>query len=420
MTPPVEEQFRQAIERAGIVAPANIIADGKLHRFSTNGNGDDAGRYVLHDDDKNPAGWFMDYRSGIEGKWRAQADRQKTAKERTDLHQQIEADRREREAEERQRHADAAALAQRLWDASAAAPADHPYLVMKQIRSHGLRLYRGPLRIMDQPMDGALLVPRYDVSGALCSLQFIMADREKKYLPKGKTRGGFFTIGPVADPKIICIAEGAATAASIYEATGHTTVVAFDAGNLEAVARAMRVKHPEAMILLCGDEDIREDGKPNAGREAATAAAHAIGGGLVMPALDGKKCDFNDVHVERGLAAVRAAVEDALRSRAPHNENREESEAMGPETQTCATNSTTEDKGPVKELADTILATDAFAKDAGGLLCVFEAGAYRPHGEDSIARRVKHILEATGDTKRWSSHRAREVMEYLQIGRAHV
>lgn len=73
------------------------------------------------------------------------------------------------------------------------------------------------------------------------------------------------------------------------------------------------------------------------------------------------------------------------------------------------------DRGLVKELADEIRKTVAFAQDAGGLLCVFEGGVYRPTGEPVVARRVKAILEATGDTKRWSSHRAREVAEYLRV-----
>ena len=73
------------------------------------------------------------------------------------------------------------------------------------------------------------------------------------------------------------------------------------------------------------------------------------------------------------------------------------------------------DVGLVKELADEILHTDHFAKDAGGQLYVFEGGCYRPHGEARIARQVKRLLALNGDTARWSSHRAREVAEYLRV-----
>jgi P4 family phage/plasmid primase-like protien len=80
-----------------------------------------------------------------------------------------------------------------------------------------------------------------------------------------------------------------------------------------------------------------------------------------------------------------------------------------------APRATADDKGLIRELADTILFTDHFARDAGGQLYVFERGAYRPHGDEHIARQVKRLLEARGDTKRWSSHRARETAEYLRV-----
>jgi len=69
------EQFRDVIRAAGLEAPPNIIADGKIHRFSSNGKrGDDAGWYVLHGDGI-PAGSFGDWRTGISQSWRADIGR---------------------------------------------------------------------------------------------------------------------------------------------------------------------------------------------------------------------------------------------------------------------------------------------------------------------------------------------------------
>jgi hypothetical protein len=70
---------------------------------------------------------------------------------------------------------------------------------------------------------------------------------------------------------------------------------------------------------------------------------------------------------------------------------------MPPETQTVQRST---DDGLTKTLADEILLSDAFARDAGGQLYVFERGVYRPHGEAHIAQRVKSILVATDETKR--------------------
>ncbi len=78
------------------------------------------------------------------------------------------------------------------------------------------------------------------------------------------------------------------------------------------------------------------------------------------------------------------------------------------------------DHGLIKELADTILKTDHFAQDAGRLLYVYRDGVYLPQGEEWIARRVKQLLEIQRATKKWSSHRAREVMAYIHIDAAHL
>ena len=46
-----EQEFQAAIAAAGLTPPDSINADGKIHRFSTNGKrGDDSGWYVLHTD----------------------------------------------------------------------------------------------------------------------------------------------------------------------------------------------------------------------------------------------------------------------------------------------------------------------------------------------------------------------------------
>jgi P4 family phage/plasmid primase-like protien len=74
-----------------------------------------------------------------------------------------------------------------------------------------------------------------------------------------------------------------------------------------------------------------------------------------------------------------------------------------------------EDCGLTKWLADRIQRDACFAKDAGGLLYVFENGVYRPTGEAFVCRRVKEILIASGDTKKWSTHRASEVVEFVRV-----
>lgn len=287
---PAAEQFRNAIRATGIEPPDVIEADGKLRRFSANGKrGDDAGWYVLHDDGI-PAGSFGDWRSGITQTWRAEIGRTLTPAEETAHRTKVEAMRREREAEEARSHAEAATKAEAIWKSAQAATDDHPYLVAKSVKSFGLRVH-----------EGRLLVPMRDGT-EIHSLQTIAPDGEKLFLPGGRVKGCYFSIGK--PDGVLCIAEGYATGASVHQATGYTVAVAFTAVNLEAVAKALRVKFPQARIVIAGDNDAS-----NTGQRKAEEAARAIGGLIAIPAEAGK--DWNDIHRERGAEAVRTAIEAA-------------------------------------------------------------------------------------------------------------
>lgn len=119
----------------------------------------------------------------------------------------------------------------------------------------------------------------------------------KKFLHGGRVTGCYFSIP--ANPKgaaALCICEGFATGASINEATGYPVAVAFNAGNLEAVARGMRAKFPDLPLIICADDDVCTAGNP--GLSKATAAAQTVGGRLAVPFFgtdrpDGAT-DFND------------------------------------------------------------------------------------------------------------------------------
>jgi phage/plasmid primase-like uncharacterized protein len=302
----VLDDFRQAIAQAGLTAPQTIIPDGKLHRFASNGDrDDDAGWYTLYADGV-PAGAFGCWRSGLKQTWCGKASQQMTESERVEQRRRLEVARRLREAEEQRRHTEAADRAKQLWNHAAPAPVDHPYLKNKQVQPHGLRV------------DGnnQLIVPVL-IENTFRSLQFIDADGSKKFLPGGEVKGGAYLLGDVMKGDTFLVCEGFATAASLHEATALPTFMAFSANNLHPVAEQLRRQYPMATILVCGDNDLRSDGTPNTGLKAARAAANAIGGALVMPNLEGQKCDFNDVARANGRSAVRALIEAAL-SPQPH------------------------------------------------------------------------------------------------------
>lgn len=303
------EQFRAAIHNAGLHPPEVIEPDGKLHRFASNGRrSDDAGWYVFHDDGI-PAGAFGDWRGGLSETWRADIGRTLSPQEEAAHRARVDAMRREREAEDARRKAEAREKAAAIWQAALPAADDHPYLIGKEVKAHGLRLH-----------DGALVVPMRD-GAELHSLQFIDAEGEKRFLAGGRVSGCYFSIGQ--PDGTLCIAEGYATGATIHEATGHAVAVAFNAGNLLPVARALRTKFPALRLIVCADDDAMTAGNP--GLSKAGEAAQAVGGLLAVPDFGAQRpggaSDFNDLHRHAGPAAVHACIEAAARvdsSPSPH------------------------------------------------------------------------------------------------------
>lgn len=294
-------QFCQAMRAAGITPPDAIEPDGKIHRFPTNDkSGDTSGWFILYGDGI-PAGRFGDWRTGLDESWRANG-RAYSHEEESLYHQHIAAMRREHAAEEEQRHTQARERAAAIWNVAQLAPEDFPYLKNKRVLPHGLRLHQGQL-----------VVPMRDTDHALSSLQTIDPNGDKRFLPGGRVAGCYFAIGKPEGSAALCIVEGYATGASVHMATGYPVAVAFNAGNLLAVAQAMRARFPDLPIILCADDDFQTAGNP--GLAKATEAARAVGGLLAIPNFGAsrpdKATDFNDMAALYGLKAVKRMIASA-------------------------------------------------------------------------------------------------------------
>jgi len=274
----IESAFFNHCVDAGVIFTGNPpMADGLLHRAHVEGDkpGTKNGAYILHTDG-NPSGWFQHFSSGTYGTWTLSGKREPMT---ATMRQQIDADRQQRKAEQQQRHDEAADKARFIWSNSKTLTDQdqHPYLIRKHVQPHGVRLYRGD----------ALTIPIYDENKVLVNLQIIQPDGTKRFLFGGKKKGCFAVIGKPDVRLLIQVCEGWATGASLYESTGHFTIVALDAGNLEPVARVFRKLYPDAEIIICGDND-----ESGVGQKSARSAALAIGGKSIIPAIAGH--DWND------------------------------------------------------------------------------------------------------------------------------
>lgn len=218
---------------------------------------------------------------------------------------------------EAEAHASAAAQAAELWGAGSET-GESAYLTRKGVGAHGLRF----------AADGWLLVPLRDASGKLWNVQRIAPGKpaggtDKLFLKGGRKSGLWHWCGDMGatdspPPAVLLVAEGYATAASVHEATGRPVAVAFDAGNLTHVAKALRRLYPAALLVLCGDDDAGTFARTgiNPGREKAASAARCVRGLAVFPEpLPEGASDFNDLHQAAGLPAVRDLIEAAISAR---------------------------------------------------------------------------------------------------------
>ncbi|QXI30499.1 VapE domain-containing protein [Pseudomonas vanderleydeniana] len=300
--------------------PAQPLVFGKLTRCKsgTDKGTEKNGWYVVHEHRTEKGetlifGSFGDWRSGETQKIKVKAGKM-SAEDREVLRaRQEDAKRRAAEvAENRARSAArrATGMFNRMPEKGRSA-----YLDRKQIVG---------FRVRYAPRSGAVLVPMCNARDQVVGLQVIYPEkqestgRDKSYWPAGMSKdGAFHLIGPDPNPgEPILVCEGYATGASLHMATSLTVAIAFDAGNLVAVCKAMRERRPGRPIIICRDDDWktkRPNGEPwNPGEEKATNAATVVGGQVVPPVFSGdredKWTDFNDLHCAEGLDAVRRQV----------------------------------------------------------------------------------------------------------------
>lgn len=294
-------QFRDAIHAVGL-EPPDVIEPGKLHRFPGIGkrNGNTAGWCKLFED--GLGGCFGDWSSGFSENWQAKRDKPFSHSERSAFMQHVNEARIQAEAERKEKYAEAAEKAAVIWKAAEPANNEHPYLIRKGIKANGIHLYKG-----------ALIVPMRS-GGEISSLQFIAEDGNKRFLSGGRVTGCYFSIGNTTGAEALCIAEGFATGATIHQATGYPIAVAFNACNLDSVAKAMRKRFPKLPLIICADDDEATEGNP--GITKANHAAKVTNAKVARPVFEKPRpegvTDFNDMATLAGLDAVANAIKDAV------------------------------------------------------------------------------------------------------------
>lgn len=260
------------------------VADGAIHRF-----------HVPGDRSSTKNGWYVLYLDGIAsgcfGSWKAGSSRTWSSRESANpaeaaqVRQRIEQAQSQRKAEQHQRQQAAAEHANRLWRDARRADPGHPYLMAKGCRPHNLRQH-----------GNVLLVPLYH-AGELVNLQRIFLDGSKRFLPGGRVKACYAPLGIITAGQPLFMCEGWATGATLHTETGNPVACAMNAGNLLETGRHLQRRHPEAVLIVAGDDDRQTEGNP--GKTAAIAAAASLGCGLILPPWPAgvplTLSDFNDL-----------------------------------------------------------------------------------------------------------------------------
>lgn len=308
-----QDEFAQALKEAGLDLKGEMpVMDGQLHRvllMEGKANSKD-GAYKGYLDG-HPAGFIQNHKTGFKKNWKASGHRL-TDDQKRQLKAEVEQRKDERNKELQEQHKKASKRAFAIWkNARDWANHKHPYLAAKGVKSFGVKV---------EP-NGSLLIPGRDVDGFIHTMQTVAPDGEKRFIKGGRKHGTFHTIDPEKQQGItpVLIAEGYATAASVHMATGLPVHVAFDASNLEPVAKALHDKHPDQPFIIVGDNDhtLEHKGQQNIGIVKAQAAARAVGGRYVAPLFNRQEftkglTDFNDLHSSRGLEIVASQLAPVL------------------------------------------------------------------------------------------------------------
>jgi len=315
-----EQMFHDFLASNGHPLDASINYDAsKFHCFPCPHGGKTDARYKFHSNGI-PSGYFKCWHCGIEDDF-CSKQKQDVSEEDWQSHVERLAEiKLQEEAITKKQHAKCAALAQTVYTiANESSAVDHGYLAKKKVQNYGLRVITHENECTQEAKCylGTLLVPCYNQNFELVNLERIYFDNVKNKYQKRPLTGAqrncaFYMLGAVKeDTSIILIAEGYSTAATVFEALGHPTVIAFNCGNIKPVAKILREKYPDIQLLITADHDRWADDPlhRHSGEKAAKKACSEVSNVIyVLPdfsllgmpdeklaKLDPPPTDFNDL-----------------------------------------------------------------------------------------------------------------------------
>lgn len=295
--------------------PDSLITDGNIHRFSADGKKHKPDEWyiafdVILQDGKH--GLICTYGSWSSGEKRTYCSwnnnnsySQEDLTEFRKIQKQKAAEAEKKIKEERDKDALEAA---RVWEAAAQEPPSPEYMryvELKGVKPIGIRFINN---LSGHP---SIIIPFKNIDGNIRALEYISYDQQnKKKYPRcfGSRTDCFHVVDnlSIKNGDAITVAEGWATAVSIYMAVGGVVLAVGGTNNIENVVGQLKQRYPESSITIAGDLER--------GEQPARLTASKYNCNVVFPQFPQDKnfdvnkkapyTDFNDLHKACGLEEV--------------------------------------------------------------------------------------------------------------------
>jgi len=225
-------------------AQHEIVIDSKIHRFNSDTKkGKKNGWYIFSRDADCVHGSFGCWKRDFTFNFKEDTGKNLTHEQIAEIEIKRAVLEGEKAALKARQDEIARKSADKIWESCEEAK-EHSYLTKKRIEAHDCRLTVG---------DGRLVIPMFDTNLKLAGLQYIDSNSEKRFL--GSQQNKIHCVGDPSNSDLCYIAEGYATAATIYEQTKKACFVAFNADNLINATRIIKHNFKDLKIINVADND---------------------------------------------------------------------------------------------------------------------------------------------------------------------
>lgn len=313
--------FKNALEKQGLIIDGSPIMDGKIHRVkTTTDRGRETSGAYSGFLDEYPAGFIQNFKTGIKENWKMPSELKQTITNYQAPHQKkVVASTKNNKQEILELQEKTALKIEEEYQNANWAKSNHPYLLKKGFNEN---FY------LKQDSKGSLLIPLKDENNKIWSVQRIFPngdkiigiirtkdEKEQGIEYSARKSGCFHIIGAKSLEycKEFIIAEGFATAATIYKALNKPVIMGVDAGNLPKIVEVLKAKFQNTPITLIADNDKKRElqGLSNVGVETAKEIQKKFPDiKIIIPQITNKEAeqgmsDFNDIYLNKGLDEVK-------------------------------------------------------------------------------------------------------------------